>query len=359
MTARMGRSGSELMVHGDCSSRGCYAMTDEQMVEIYALARESFFGGQKSFQVQAYPFRMTAANMAKHRTSPHLAFWKMLKTGYDHFEVTKQEPKVDVCEKRYVFDAGTPDGARPARFVSQAKCPVYEVPKDIAEAVEEKQERDNKEYASLVAGGASVVASRKGIDGGMNPVFYAKLNPQSNAEYDDRRPPVIPVLAAPGALPRTPNNPPAQIVPPAQPRVEVASAERVAGGNERARSRRYHRCSRARPYQSHRRAFRQERAEGGARRTSRPSLHRRKPRRRRARPSLRRSLPSRSLCKPRPSRRPLRPRAKSLPHPPRNFAPASTTIRERRCVKWREAIRKAPLRSARSAPPSPMRPSRA
>src|SRR6195952_646894 len=26
----LGRTGSELMVHGDCSSRGCFAMTDEQ-----------------------------------------------------------------------------------------------------------------------------------------------------------------------------------------------------------------------------------------------------------------------------------------------------------------------------------------
>ena len=37
-----GYTGSDLMVHGDCSSRGCYAMTDEQIQEIYALARESF-----------------------------------------------------------------------------------------------------------------------------------------------------------------------------------------------------------------------------------------------------------------------------------------------------------------------------
>ena len=110
------------MIHGDCSSRGCYAMTDEQIAEIYALARESFFGGQKSFQMQAYPFRMTPLNMAKHRNSPHMAFWKMLKQGYDHFEVTRLEPKVDVCEKRYVFDAEStaassarPTGARPTR----------------------------------------------------------------------------------------------------------------------------------------------------------------------------------------------------------------------------------------------------
>jgi len=66
----LGRTGSELMVHGDCSSRGCYAMTDEQISEIYALGRESFFGGQKSFQFQAYPFRMTALNMARHRNRP-------------------------------------------------------------------------------------------------------------------------------------------------------------------------------------------------------------------------------------------------------------------------------------------------
>ena len=32
-----GRTGSNIMVHGDCSSRGCYAMTDEQISEIYAL----------------------------------------------------------------------------------------------------------------------------------------------------------------------------------------------------------------------------------------------------------------------------------------------------------------------------------
>ncbi len=54
------RNGAFLMVHGDCSSRGCYAMTDEQMGEIFALGRESFKVDRKSFQVQAYPFRMTA-----------------------------------------------------------------------------------------------------------------------------------------------------------------------------------------------------------------------------------------------------------------------------------------------------------
>ena len=118
------RTGSELMVHGDCSSRGCYAMTDEQIAEIYSLGRESFFGGQRAFQFQAYPFRMTPLNMARHRNNPNMAFWKMIKEGYDHFEVTRQEPKVDFCEKKYVFDAvKAPNATRDPVFEASAKCP--------------------------------------------------------------------------------------------------------------------------------------------------------------------------------------------------------------------------------------------
>jgi len=39
-----GRTGSALMVHGTCSSRGCFAMTDEAIAEVYAMAREAFAG---------------------------------------------------------------------------------------------------------------------------------------------------------------------------------------------------------------------------------------------------------------------------------------------------------------------------
>ncbi|MGH2266653.1 hypothetical protein ACQ1Z3_16290, partial [Enterococcus faecalis] len=62
-------------------------MTDEAMSEVYALAREAFASGQRSFQFQSYPFRMTAENLTKHRADPHLAFWKNLKDGSDIFEV--------------------------------------------------------------------------------------------------------------------------------------------------------------------------------------------------------------------------------------------------------------------------------
>src|SRR5262245_37619188 len=172
----LGRTGSQLMVHGDCSSRGCYAMTDEQIAEIYSLGRESFFGGQKSFQLQAYPFRMTPANMAKHRNNPNMPFWKMIKEGHDHYEVTRREPKVDFCEKKYVFDAAKPaDAKRDPVFDAAAKCPAYVIPDDIVEAVREKQQRDETEYAKLVAKGTPVARMNTGIDGGMNKVFAAKI----------------------------------------------------------------------------------------------------------------------------------------------------------------------------------------
>lgn len=95
------RTGANLMVHGDCTSAGCYAMTDALVEEIYAFAREAFDGGQKSFYVHAYPFRMTSQNMFKNRKSRWIKFWRNLKQGYDEFENTRTPPKIKVCERRY------------------------------------------------------------------------------------------------------------------------------------------------------------------------------------------------------------------------------------------------------------------
>jgi murein L,D-transpeptidase YafK len=205
----MGYTGSQLMVHGDCSSRGCYAMTDEQIQEIYALARESFFGGQKAFQLQAYPFRMTAMNMAKHRNNSNFAFWKMLKEGYDHFNATHQEPKVAVCEKRYVFDATAPDDStKPLSFNPKGACPAYQLDKTIADAVHEERRQEQFKMAQYIASSVPTVPARVG-DGGMNPVFMAKL-PTSSADNNGRlfeltTTASVDPAAVPGALPRTPN----------------------------------------------------------------------------------------------------------------------------------------------------------
>ena len=170
------RDGSLLMIHGDCSSSGCYAMTDEQISEIYSLARDSFLGGRPSFQVQAYPFRLTPANLARHRNSPNLAFWKMLKIGNDHFETTHLEPKVDVCNRLYVFDAQPPpDSRNPPVFNPADKCPAFVVNPQIARRALEKQRTDELEYAQLLQDNVPAAPIYSGLDGGMNPAFLAQF----------------------------------------------------------------------------------------------------------------------------------------------------------------------------------------
>ncbi|MEZ0219285.1 MAG: murein L,D-transpeptidase family protein, partial [Tardiphaga sp.] len=191
----LGRTGSQLMVHGDCSSRGCFAMTDEQIAEIYSLGRESFFGGQRSFQFAAFPFKMTPVNMAKHRNNPNMPFWKMIKQGYDHFEVTRQEPKVEFCENKYVFDPAAPAGStKPLVFNASAKCPVYQIPSEIADAVSAKQAQDDAKIAELVAKGTPVAQRRPDIDGGMNRVFASKL-PDGATGLSDPEPPGVQTAA--------------------------------------------------------------------------------------------------------------------------------------------------------------------
>jgi murein L,D-transpeptidase YafK len=220
-----GRTGAHLMVHGDCLSAGCYAMTDEQIAEVYAIAREAFAGGQRSFQVQALPFRMTAENMARRRDDPNFAFWKNLKEGADHFEVTKLEPKVDVCERKYVFNAESGTG----RFEPSAACPSYTVPFAVASAVAAKKRQDDQRFAELVGGGYQVAAS------------YVPQNGRIRRTLDE---PVVKVAAAPVAAPvRTASAVPAPAMaasasgplPAPRPaslaaRTQVAAAPKTSGG---------------------------------------------------------------------------------------------------------------------------------
>lgn len=144
-----GRTGSDLMVHGDCSSRGCYAMTDEQIAEIYALGREAFKGGQRTFELQIFPFRMTAANLAKHHDSPHIDFWWNLKEGYDAFEISKQVPKWDVCEKRYIFNA------KGSRLDAAGICPTESTHPQLMAEVKAKQVADRATFQVAAANAQS------------------------------------------------------------------------------------------------------------------------------------------------------------------------------------------------------------
>nr|WP_235890941.1 L,D-transpeptidase family protein [Pararhizobium mangrovi] len=143
-----GRTGSNIMIHGACSSAGCYSMTDENVAQIYAFARDAFRGGQRSFQVEAFPFRMTPANMAKHRTNPNFEFWKMLKVGYDYFEITKRPPDVEVCDRKYVFNQQVMDDSP---FVATAACPSMKTPDTLRTAYSSYEQQYDTAYEQAVA----------------------------------------------------------------------------------------------------------------------------------------------------------------------------------------------------------------
>ena len=180
-----GYSGGSIMVHGACSSAGCFSMTDEQIAEIYAVAREAFGGGQRAIQMQSLPFRMTPENLAKHRFDPNMKFWKDLKEGSDQFEVSKQETKVAICDRRYVFGQAPTDG----RSVKDglAACPPMQADQQLTALVADKQKQDEAKVAELVASGVKPVRMVY-ADGGQHPEFAMKINDLSRPEALEQGP---------------------------------------------------------------------------------------------------------------------------------------------------------------------------
>ncbi|WP_058912015.1 peptidoglycan meso-diaminopimelic acid protein amidase [Entomohabitans teleogrylli] len=99
-----GYEGKYLMIHGACVSVGCYAMTDAGIDEIFQFVTGALVFGQPRVHVSIYPFRMTDANMARHKYSYFIDFWKQLKPGYDYFVQHRQPPAVSVVNGSYVVN---------------------------------------------------------------------------------------------------------------------------------------------------------------------------------------------------------------------------------------------------------------
>ena len=99
----LGRTGSFLMVHGGCTSIGCYAMTDAQIDEIYAVMEAALDRGQREVDVSIFPFRMTETALQATSGSEWSPFWQNLKQGFDMFEREGAPPRVATCDGTYVF----------------------------------------------------------------------------------------------------------------------------------------------------------------------------------------------------------------------------------------------------------------
>ncbi|MDB5540026.1 MAG: hypothetical protein JWQ89_1753 [Devosia sp.] len=111
--SQLGRTGSALMVHGGCSSVGCYAITDQSVDEVYAVVEAALEGGQDAVDVHVFPFRLTAMALAAEGSNTWAPFWRNLKAGYDLFEAEGTPPRVGACRGEYRFgqDAEGPECA--------------------------------------------------------------------------------------------------------------------------------------------------------------------------------------------------------------------------------------------------------
>ncbi len=98
------RTGSYILVHGGCTSVGCYAMTNPVMEEIFEIVHAALDKGQGHVPVHVFPFHMTKKNLAKHANSEWHTFWSDLAAGYESFNRTRRAPKIAVCQGRYRID---------------------------------------------------------------------------------------------------------------------------------------------------------------------------------------------------------------------------------------------------------------
>lgn len=107
-----GYEGKYLMIHGECVSVGCYAMTNKYIEEIYGYVRAALLNGQQQVAVSIYPFRMTENNMQRHRNSAYINFWKQLQPGYAWFLQHKKPPMMEVLNGQYVLTTNSQPESR-------------------------------------------------------------------------------------------------------------------------------------------------------------------------------------------------------------------------------------------------------
>ena len=95
--------GNEIMIHGNCVSIGCLAMSDERIQEIW-LASVNLRNAGGVVHVHVFPTRDMAGIAGTADTEDLRAFWKNLAEGFDFFETHRTLPSVRVDrEGRYHF----------------------------------------------------------------------------------------------------------------------------------------------------------------------------------------------------------------------------------------------------------------
>ena len=108
--------GSAIMLHGDCASVGCLAMSDERIEELWVLV-EAFRRVRRRREIKVYLFPTRAWDelMAYRPLARHHDFWRALKMVDERFVRTGRPPRVQISrEGRYRMIA-VPPARTPSR----------------------------------------------------------------------------------------------------------------------------------------------------------------------------------------------------------------------------------------------------
>jgi len=111
--------GGAIMIHGDCVSIGCVAITDGMASEVYLAAYEAYRHGRRRIPVHIFPTRLDERGMTwlrKNHGHKLVSFWEGLKPGYDYFERHRSLPRLTIDRRgRYIVKA--PKGKKPPVFL--------------------------------------------------------------------------------------------------------------------------------------------------------------------------------------------------------------------------------------------------
>lgn len=110
---KLGRTGSQIVIHGSDVSVGCIALGDSAIEEVWTVAVASMTKGQAAIPVHIFPFRMDEASMRGHEGHFAIAYWKRLVPAYLQFEQERSAPERLVLAKREY--QGTPEQIRRQR----------------------------------------------------------------------------------------------------------------------------------------------------------------------------------------------------------------------------------------------------
>ena len=96
------------MIHGNCRSIGCLAMSDERIEELWVMGMALRSADPDAeVHVHLFPTREMKKLLLERRGDPHHRFWSNLREGLDRFEQNKETPAVSIDDGgRYRFSSG-------------------------------------------------------------------------------------------------------------------------------------------------------------------------------------------------------------------------------------------------------------